>query len=152
MEIEKADFHRQDAKSPRKDLSKIEELLATSIVDAAVRVHSILGPGLLESVYETCLSHELEKRGHRVERQVSVPIRYDGVTLDAGLRLDMVVDGLAVLELKAVEQLLPVHEAQLLTYLKLSSLRLGFLLNFNVSLMKNGIARKILQQPAGGTR
>lgn len=148
-ENKKENIHRQDPKTPRKDLSLKEEMLATAIVDAAVRVHSILGPGLLESVYEACLTHELEKRGHKVERQVSIPIRYDDVILDAGLRLDMVVDGLAVLELKAVEQLLPVHEAQLLTYLKLSSLRLGFLLNFNVSLMKNGIAGKILQSPAG---
>ena len=142
--------HRQDAKTPRKDLSKEEELLATSIVDAAIKVHGTLGPGLLESVYETCLTHELEKRGHRVKRQVVLPIHYDTLMLDAGLRMDMVVDGLAVLELKSVEHLLPVHHAQILTYLKLSGLRLGFLMNFNVSLMKDGITRKILQQAEHG--
>jgi len=139
--------HRQDAKTPRKDLSFEEEALATSIVDAAVKVHSALGPGLLERIYEVYLTHELRKRGHKVETQVAVPICYDGLQLDSGLRLDMVVDGLAILELKSVEQLLPVHEAQLITYLKLSGLRLGFLLNFNVALMKNGISRKILQRP-----
>jgi len=155
--------HRQDAsyrfvsriaygdteKTPRKDLSEKEEALAASIVDAAVRVHSTLGPGLLERVYEVCLKRELELRGHKVETQVAVPITYEGFTLDAGLRLDMVVDGLAIIELKAVELVLPVHEAQLLTYLKLSGFRLGFLLNFNVKLMKNGISRRILQRPQG---
>ena len=138
-------IHRQDAKTPRKDLSAGEEALATSIVDAAVKVHSALGPGLLERVYEVCLRHELERRGHKVETQVAVPISYDQVVLDAGLRLDMVVDGMAIIELKAVEQTLPVHEAQLITYLKLSGIRLGFLLNFNVALMKNGISRRILE-------
>ena len=137
---------REDAKAPRKDLNELEEHLASSIVDAAIKVHSALGPGLLESVYETCLAHELEKRGHQVKRQVLLPIHYDTLTLDAGLRMDMVVDGLVVLELRAVEHLLPVHHAQLLTYLKLSGLRLGFLLNFNVSLMKDGLTRKILQR------
>jgi GxxExxY protein len=142
--------HRQDAKAPRKDLSQEEELIAASIVDAAIKVHAALGPGLLESVYETCLAHELEERGHRVNRQVVLPIHYDTLTLDAGLRLDLVVDGLAVLELKSVEHLLPVHHAQLLTYLRLSGLRLGFLLNFNVSLMKDGVTRKILQRTERG--
>jgi GxxExxY protein len=142
--------HRQDAKTPRKDLSQKEESLATAIVDAAIKVHGVLGPELLEGVYETCLAHELEKRGHQVKQQVLLPIQYDTLTLDAGLRMDMVVDGLAVLELKSVEHLLPVHHAQLLTYLKLSGLRLGFLLNFNVSLMKDEITRKILQRAEHG--
>ena len=138
--------HRQDAKTPRKDLDEVEEGLASSIVDAAIKVHAALGPGLLESVYEICLAHELERRGHQVKRQVVVPIHYDTLTLDAGLRLDMVVDGLAVLESKSIDHLSSVHHAQLLTYLKLSGLRLGFLLNFNVSLMKDGMTRKILQR------
>lgn len=150
MSWEKQKDHRQDAKVPRKDLNEIEECLASSIVDAAIRVHATLGPGLLESAYETCLAHELEKRGHQVKRQVVLPIHYDTLTLDAGFRMDMVVDGLAVLELKSVEHLLPVHHAQMLTYLKLSGLRLGFLLNFNVSLMKDGISRKILQRANSG--
>lgn len=146
MSLQQEKDHRQDAKTPRKDLNETEEQLAGSIVDAAIKVHSALGPGLLESVYETCLTHELEKRGHQVKRQVLLPIRYDTLTLDAGLRMDMVVDGLVVLELKAVDHLLPVHHAQLLAYLKLSGLRLGFLLKFNVSLMKDGLTRKILQR------
>lgn len=150
MSREEEKDHRQDAKTPRKDLDEIEERLASSIVDAAIKVHSTLGPGLLEGVYETCLSYELEKRGHLVKRQVVLPIHYDTLTMDAGFRMDMVVDGLVVLELKSVEHLLPVHHAQLLTYMKLSGLRLGFLLNFNVSLMKDGITRKILQRAEPG--
>jgi len=147
---EKIKDHRQDAKTPSKDLNDLEESLASSIVDAAIKVHAALGPGLLESVYETCLTHELEKRGHKVKRQVVLPIHYDTLILDAGLRLDLVIDDLAILELKSVEHLLPVHHAQVLTYLKLSGLRLGFLLNFNVSLMKDGITRKILQRAEHG--
>ena len=150
MSREIIEDHRQDAKTPRKDLNDIEEGLASSIVDAAIKVHAALGPGLLESVYETCLAYELEKRGHQVRRQVVLPIYYDSLTLDAGLRMDMVVDGLAVLELKSVEHLLPVHHAQILSYLKLAGLRLGFLLNFNASLMKDGITRKILQRVGPG--
>ena len=150
MNWEKNKDHRQDAKTPRKDLSQEEESLATSIVDAAVKVHSVMGPGLLERIYEICMIHELTKRGHKVESQVAVPLYYDGVQLDAGLRLDLVVDGIAVLELKSVDHTLPVHEGQLITYLKLSGLRLGFLLNFNVALMKDGIKRRILQRKDGG--
>ena len=140
--------HRQDTKTPRKDLDPAEERLASSIVDAAIKVHAALGPGLLESVYETCMAHELEQRGHHVKRQVALPIHDGTLKLDAGLRLDLVVDDVVILELKSVEHLLPVHHAQLMTYLKLSNLRLGFLLNFNVSLMKEGIVRKILQAGA----
>jgi GxxExxY protein len=151
VNLEKPKDHRQDAKTPRKDLNETEELLASSIVDAAIKIHRVLGPGLLESVYETCLVHELKSRGHQVKTQVILPIHYDTLTLDAGLRMDVVVDGLVVLELKSVEHLLPVHHAQLLTYLKLSRLRLGFLLNFNVSLMKDGIIRRILQHSEPGT-
>ncbi len=144
----KENDHRQDAKTPRKDLDEAEERLATSIVDAAIKVHAALGPGLLESVYEICMACELEQRGHHVKRQVALPIHYGTLKLDAGLRLDLVVDDLVIQELKSVERLLPVHHAQLLTYLKLSSLRLGFLLNFNVTLMKEGIVRKILHAAA----
>ena len=151
MTVPSGKDHRQDAKTPSKDLDGAEERLAASTVDAAIKVHASLGPGLLEGVYETCLAYELESRGHQVKRQVVLPIRYEALTLDAGLRMDIVIDELAVLELKSVEHLLPVHHAQLLTYLKLSGLRLGFLLNFNVSLMKEGITRKILQQKRAGT-
>ncbi|MBN2312048.1 MAG: GxxExxY protein [Candidatus Hydrogenedentes bacterium] len=120
------------------------EALASSLVDAAFRVHSTLGPGLLESVYEVCLAHELEKRGIDYERQVVVPVHYDGLCLDAGLRLDLWVAKSLIVELKAVEKVLPVHTAQLMTYLKLTDTRLGLLVNFNVPLIKDGIKRVIL--------
>ena len=136
--------HHQDTKTPRKDLSNEEERAATLIVDAAIKVHRVLGPGLLESVYESCLAHELRQRGLKVETQVQIPIEYEGLHLDGGLRLDMLVNGIAIVELKALEKLLPVHDAQLLTYLKLANRRLGFLLNFNVPVMKTGISRFVL--------
>nr|VFJ55211.1 MAG: GxxExxY protein [Candidatus Kentron sp. FM]VFJ55799.1 MAG: GxxExxY protein [Candidatus Kentron sp. FM]VFK10976.1 MAG: GxxExxY protein [Candidatus Kentron sp. FM] len=113
-------------------------------MDAAYRVHSALGPGLLESVYEVCLCHELEKRAIPFQSQLVLPIVYDNVTLDAGLRLDLLVDDCLVVELKAVERMLPIHEAQLLTYLKLTDKRLGLLINFNVPLIKDGIRRMVL--------
>lgn len=118
--------------------------VARQIVDAAFAVHKALGPGLLESVYEVCLGHELNKRGLRVERQVLVPVVYDGMRLDAGFRLDMLVQTEVVVEIKAVEALLPIHEAQVLTYLKLSGHRLGLLINFNVPIIKRGIRRLVL--------
>lgn len=136
--------HRQDAKTPRKDLSEKEEQIAGLVVDAAIQVHTHLGPGLLESVYEQCLAHELKKRGLTVLRQVVQPIYYDGIELESGLRLDMLIENLAIVELKAVEALLPVHEAQLLSYLRLSGKRLGFILNFNVPLMRDGILRRVI--------
>ncbi|MCO6043706.1 GxxExxY protein [Aeoliella sp. ICT_H6.2] len=117
------------------------EQLATLVLDAAFQVHRELGPGLLESVYERCLSYEVRKRGLSVETQVVLPIAYDGHTIDAGLRLDMLVEGKVIVEIKAVEQLLPVHEAQIFTYLKLTQNRLGFLINFDVPLLKEGIRR-----------
>lgn len=119
------------------------EAIATQIVDAAFKVHSTLGPGLLESVYETCLAHELTKRGFKVQRQVVVPLIYDGVKLDAGLRLDLLVEDQIIIELKAVEKMIPIFEAQVLTYLKLSGKRLAFLINFNVPVIKQGIKRFI---------
>ena len=136
--------HHQDTKTPRKDLSKAEEEVAAQIVDAAVKVHRALGPGLLESVYQACLVHELKRRDLLVETQVPVPIRYEGLTIDSGLRLDLLVSGVAIVELKSVEKTLPVHDAQLVSYLKLSNRRLGFLLNFNVPVMKNGISRFVM--------
>jgi GxxExxY protein len=120
------------------------ERLAAILVDSAYRVHRQLGAGLLESVYETCLAYELTKRGLEVRRQVPVPIVYDGVLLDAALRIDLLVQDLLVVEVKATEALLPVHDAQLLTYLKLAAKRLGFLINFNVPVIKQGIRRRIL--------
>jgi GxxExxY protein len=114
------------------------------IVDAAFRVHSALGPGLLESVYEACMLHELGKRGLKVQSQVALPVVYDGIRLETGLRLDLLIESCVVVELKAAEELLPVHEAQLLTYLKLSGLRVGLLINFNVPRIKDGIVRMVL--------
>lgn len=128
----------------RSPLSKETENVAASIVDAAFQVHSELGPGLLESVYETCLAYELSLRDLVVEKQVPVAVNYRGIRLDAGLRVDLLVGGCVVIELKAVEQILPVHTAQLLTYLKLTGKRLGFLINFNVPRIKEGLKRVIL--------
>jgi GxxExxY protein len=109
-----------------------------------LKVHTALGPGLLESVYEVCLAYELTRRGLKVERQVSLPVVYDGVRLEAGLRLDLVVEGGLVVELKAVEAMQPLYLAQVLTYLKLSGHRLGLLINFNVPRLKDGIQRVVL--------
>ncbi len=120
------------------------EKVATQIVDAAFSVHSTLGPGLLESVYEQCLAFELSERGLRFERQLVLPIKYKEHKIDSELRLDFLVDDSVVVEIKAVECLVPVHTAQLLTYLKLSGHRLGFLINFNASLIKQGIHRYVM--------
>lgn len=125
-------------------LSDEEERIATAIVDSAFAVHSKLGPGLLESIYETCLCYELRKRNLRVRQQLVVPIHYDDLIFDEGFRLDVLVEDLAICEIKAVERVHPVFEAQILTYLKLMSKRLGFLINFNVPLIKDGIQRIIL--------
>jgi GxxExxY protein len=125
-------------------LSEHEEYLASQIVDIAVTVHKYLGPGLLESVYEKCFCYELRKRNIFYTKQLEVPIIYDELKIDDGLRIDILVDKLIIIELKAQENYHPVWEAQLLSYLKLTQIRLGFLLNFHVPLMKNGIKRMIL--------
>lgn len=117
------------------------ERIGKAIIDAGLKVHIALGPGLLESAYEHCLAHELTKRGHDVRRQVGLPITYDEMTLEVGYRVDLLIDASVIVEVKGVDQFDPVHQAQLLTYLKLSSARLGYLLNFNVQLFKNGIKR-----------
>lgn len=117
--------------------------IARQVVDASFKVHTNLGPGLLESVYEICLAHELEKKGLRVERQVALPLVYESLRMDAGFRLDLLVEGRLIVEVKAVEVVLPVHISQVLTYLKLSGNRLGFLINFNVALIKDGIKRLV---------
>ena len=108
------------------------------------RRSSCLGPGLLESAYEECLCHELRLRGRSFRRQVELPVSYKGLQLDCGYKIDLVVDDAVILELKCVESILPVHEAQLLTYLKLSGKRVGLLINFNVQLLTQGIRRKVL--------
>ena len=125
-------------------ISDKEEGIARAIVDAAYAVHSALGPGLLENVYEVCFCHELSKRGLSYRRQVVVPIVYNGITFDEGLRLDVLVEELVICELKAVEKMHPVFMAQVLTQLKLTGKRLGFLINFNVPLIKQGIKRVVL--------
>jgi GxxExxY protein len=118
-----------------------ENQIAKEVVDAAVKVHGKLGPGLLESVYEVVLAHELGSRGLRVERQVPMPIEFDGLWFEEGFRADLMVEGKVILELKSVEQLAKVHHKQLSTYLKLADKRLGLLLNFGAELMKDGIRR-----------
>jgi GxxExxY protein len=120
-----------------------EELgpLSRALVDAAFRVHKTLGPGLLESVYERCLCHELGRRVIPFQSQTALPILYDGVMIEAGLRVDLIVAGGIIVEIKAVEAMHPIYTAQLLTYLKLSGLRLGLLINFNVPLIRDGIRR-----------
>jgi GxxExxY protein len=119
---------------------QLNEITGT-IIDSAMKVHSALGPGLLESTYEICLLHELRKRSLEVKSQLSLPVAYDGVRLDAGYRIDLLVESSVIVELKAVERLLPVHEAQIPSYLKLSGYTVGLLLNFNVVHFKNGIKR-----------
>jgi GxxExxY protein len=124
-------------------LSEKEEKVATAIVAAALAVHRALGPGLLENIYEVCFCHELAKHGWSIARQIRLPIVYDGLQFEEAVRLDVMVEELAICELKAVDTLHPVYTAQLLTYLKLANKRLGFLINFNVPLIKDGIKRVV---------
>lgn len=120
-----------------------EEEVGHKLIGAAIRVHSVVGPGLLESAYETCLAYELEKQCIPLRRQVLVPIRYEELTIDNGYRIDLLLADRVVAELKAVEAILPVHRAQLLGYLKLGGFRLGYLLNFHVAHMRDGIVRMV---------
>ena len=120
-----------------------EEEVGHAIIGAAMKVHSTVGPGLLESAYEVCLAHELEKQCLRVRRQVLVPIRYEELTIDNGYRINLLVEDLVVVELKAVSAILPVHRGQLLSYLRLGRYKLGFLLNFHVAHMRDGIVRLV---------
>jgi GxxExxY protein len=123
---------------------KTVEEVATDIVDSCYKIHKALGPGLLESAYEACLEYELKKRGFDVQRQVAQPVIYEEIAIDAGYRIDLLVNDMVIVELKAVDQLVPIHTAQLLTYLKLSGKSLGFLVNFNTPLIKQGIKRIVL--------
>ena len=120
-----------------------ENEVGTIIVDSAVRLHQALGPGLLESVYEITLARQLEKRGLSVQRQVGIPIEFAGEHFEIGFRADLIVEGKIIVELKSVEVIKPVHKKQLLTYLRLTGMKLGYLLNFGAALMKNGITRTI---------
>ena len=117
--------------------------LSREVIGAAIEVHKALGAGLLESAYEECLCQELKLRNIPFERQVDLPIEYKGMKLSAGYRMDIVVDGLVILELKSIEKVLPIHEAQLLTYLRLSKIWLGLLINFNVPVLKEGLHRRV---------
>ena len=122
----------------------IYEELSHEIRGAAIEVHKELGPGLMESSYEECLCHEFNLRGLRFQRQVPLPVAYKGVKLDCGYRLDLLVEDKIILELKCVQEVHPIHEAQLLTYLRLSGKKVGLLINFNVTLMKDGITRLVM--------
>ena len=118
-----------------------ENRIGTDIITAAMRVHSVLGPGLLESTYETCLAYELSKRARSARKQVSVALRYGDLSVENAYRIDLLVNGLVVVEVKAVETLMPIHRGQVLSYLRLGGYKLGYLLNFNVSHMRDGIVR-----------
>src|SRR5579863_9198000 len=124
-----------------------ENEVAQQIVDAALRVHTALGPGLLESVYQAALAYELEKRGLRVTRQQAIPVIYEAIRIDTGFHADLVVENKVIVEIKSVETVAPVHKKQLLSYLKLADKRLGLLINFNVVLIKNGITRIVNRLP-----
>jgi len=124
--------------------SAAEEDVGRQILAAAMRVHSAFGPGLLEGAYETCPTHDLERAGLFVERQITLPIEYDGKRIDAGYRLDILVEKIVVVEVKAVDKLMPIHLAQLVTYLRLGKYALGYLLNFNVIHMRQGMRRVVV--------
>ena len=124
-----------------------ENELTEQIIGAAIEVHRALGPGLLETVYEACLARELTERGVSFERQKQIPIHYKGELLEIDFRLDLFVGGLVVVELKSVEKVLPIHEAQLLTYLRLTRAQVGLLINFNVEILKEGIRRRVSGLP-----
>ena len=134
-------------RSPKKVFEPISpdvEKIGKAVLDAAFKVHTALGPGLLESVYETTVAYEIRKGGLLVETQVAMPIIYDNTKLESGLRLDMLVEKCVIVELKSVEKMNPVYEAQLMTYLRLRKIRLGFLINFNVAHLKDGIKRMVV--------
>lgn len=120
-----------------------ENEIGEAILGAAIKDHSVLGPGLLESVYETCMAHELEKQGFEIARQVVLPVNYGEARIEAGFRLDLLIEGKVIVEVKAVETLAPIHLAQMLTYLWLGAFKLGYLLNFNVTRMRDGIRRVV---------
>lgn len=126
-------------------LTEYENLICSEIVDCAYKVHKELGPGLLEKIYEACLCHELAKKNIRFQRQVALPIFYDGVKFDEGLRMDVLIEEMIICEIKAVDTVNPLWQAQVMSHLKLSNNNIGFLINFNVPLIKNGIRRYCIQ-------
>ncbi len=126
--------------------------LSRRVIGCALEVHRHLGPGLLESTYEACLAYELEQAGLAVCRQMPMPVAYKGVTLDCGYRVDLLVEGRLIVELKSVDRVLPIHEAQLLSYMKLANVQVGLLINFNVPVLKEGIKRMVLSTPPSCSR
>ena len=132
-----------DKKSSINPIPDRTEEIAKAILDSAFQIHTALGPGLLESVYEACMVHELKLRGINVKSQVTLPVIYKGMKVDSGFRLDLLVDDRVIVEIKSAEEISAVYRAQLLTYLKLSNIRLGFLINFNVIHLRDGIKRII---------
>ena len=130
-------MNRRDAEAPR------EDGVTGEIISACIQIHRHLGPGLLESAYEECLCYELSRRELAFRRQVNLPVEYESIRLDCGYRMDLVVEEIVIVELKTVESLLPIHEAQLLTYLKLSKIQIGLLINLNVPILKNGVKRLV---------
>jgi GxxExxY protein len=122
----------------------LEKDLTDKIIGAAIEVHKVLGPGLLESAYQVCMEHESALRNIPFDRRVDLPLNYKGIDLDTGYEIDLIYDGRVIVELKAVEHVIPVHEAQLLTYMKLTGIRVGLLINFNVPVLKSGIYRRVL--------
>lgn len=128
----------------RSRIGLIEEEVTEAIIGAAIEIHRELGPGLLESAYEECLCHELHLRQLLFRRQLDLPVQYKGLKLDCGYRIDLLVNDSVIVEIKAVPRLLPVHEAQLVTHLRLSGKRMGLLINFNVAALKNGLVRRVL--------
>ncbi len=129
--------HREHGELVHRELSE-------GIIGCAIAVHKQLGPGLLETAYETCLAYELQQSGHVIERQKAMPLNYREVALDCGYRLDLLVNEMVIVEIKAVENLLPIHDAQLMTYMKLAGCKLGLLINFNTKLLKHGVRRFVL--------
>jgi GxxExxY protein len=121
-----------------------DDPVTRAVIGAAIEVHKALGPGLLESAYHTCLVHLLRKQRHGCAVEVDLPVNFEGLKIDRGYRMDLVVENSVIVEVKSVEKVLPIHEAQLLTYLRLSGLKRGLILNFNVTLLKNGITRRVL--------
>ncbi len=128
------------------DFSKEDNALSSEVIDSAIYIHKDLGPGLFEKVYQECLFYHLDKKGIKIKKEVILPVSFEGVFLDAGYRLDLLVEDRLIIELKAVDQILPIHQAQLHTYLKLSGKKFGLILNFNAPLMKDGIKRMAMSR------
>jgi GxxExxY protein len=144
----KEDFFNAETAETAKDAgAAVLNRLSESIIGASIEVHRVLGPGLLESAYEHCLAYELAQRGFEIERQKPLPVVYKETQLDCGYRLDLVVDQSVIVEVKALEQIIPVHKAQLLSYLRLAGCKLGLLINFNVKMLKEGIHRVVNEFP-----